>query len=59
MLVEDIWKLPSGSIVRIEDRLYEYNNVDGARVVRDIVIDDEHYVDEWFTGKEEIWVGQD
>ena len=60
MTVADIWKLKNGAIVKIGDRQYIYNNIDGRRVIIDTVIRDAHDVCEWFTGDEEIqWLGQD
>lgn len=56
MIVDEIWKLHSGSVVEIEGRVYEYINKDGARIVKDLVIGDEHYIDEWFVGDEEVKV---
>lgn len=60
MTVKDIWKLRNGAVVKIGDRQYMYENVDGRRVVIDTVIRDSHDVDEWFGPDEEIqWVEQD
>ena len=57
MTVSDIWKLDNGSVVRIGNREYEYNNVDGRRLITDVVVRDTHDVGEWFTGDEEIeWI---
>ena len=57
MTVNDIWKLDNGSVVKIDGRVYKYENVDGGRMITDIVMEDEHYVGEWFTGDEEIeWI---
>lgn len=57
MTVSDIWKLDNGSVVKIGSREYEYNNVDGRRLITDIVVRDVHDICEWFTGEEEIeWI---
>ena len=59
MTIKDIWKLDNGTIVAIGNREYEYKNIDGRRVITDIVIGDSHDVDEWFSADEEIqWVAE-
>ena len=51
MTVNDIWKLNNGSVVKIDGRVYKYENVDGSRLITDVVMEDVHYVGEWFTGE--------
>ncbi len=54
MTVDGIWVLKDGTLVTIEGRQYEYNNVDGSRTVTDPIIGDTHVISDWFTGNEEI-----